>query len=54
MRMPPSDSLSRPVTSALIWPRSRKIGRRRLKPNAMAPAKPSSTSSVTDVSIQFR
>ncbi len=32
-RIPPSDSVSRPVTSALILPRSRKIGRRRLKPD---------------------
>ena len=31
MRMPPSVSFSRPVTSALIFPRSRKIGRSRLE-----------------------
>ena len=38
MRMPPSVSFSRPVTSALILPRSRKSGRSRL--NAVAIAKP--------------
>ena len=31
MRMPPSASVSRPVTSALILPRSRNSGRRRLE-----------------------
>ena len=38
MRMPPSVSLRRPVTSALILPRSRNSGRSRL--NAVAIAKP--------------
>ena len=37
MRMPPSVSFSRPVTSALILPRSRNSGRRRLKASAMPP-----------------
>jgi hypothetical protein len=37
-RMPPSVSLSRPVTSAWIFPRSRKIGRSRL--NACAIPQP--------------
>ena len=39
MRMPPSVSFSRPVTSALILPRSRNSGRRRLKASAIAPPK---------------
>ena len=42
MRMPPSVSFSRPVTSALILPRSRKSGRSRL--NAVAIAKPNAPS----------
>ena len=41
MRTPPSDSASRPVTSALIWPRSRNSGRSRLNAVAMPP--PNST-----------
>ena len=37
MRTPPSDSASRPVTSALICPRSRNSGRRRLNAVAIPP-----------------
>ena len=54
MRTPPSDSPSRPVTSALIWPRSRKSGRKRLKAVAMPPPNAPSTRMVTAVSFQFR
>ena len=39
MRMPPSVSVRRPETSALILPRSRNSGRSRLKASAMPPPK---------------
>ena len=54
MRMPPSVSLSRPVTSALILPRSRKSGRSRLNAVAIAPPKAPSATMVTIVSSQLR
>ena len=53
MRMPPSVSVSRPVTSALILPRSRKIGRSRVKASAMTPPKAASSTSVAVVSCQL-
>ena len=53
MRMPPSVSVSRPVTSALILPRSRKIGRSRVKASAITPPKAASNTSVTVVSRQL-
>ena len=53
-RMPPIDSASRPVTSALITLRSRKSGRNLRKAIAIMPPKVSSTSSVTEVSRQLR
>ena len=53
MRMPPSVSASRPVTSALILPRSRKSGRSRLKKTAIPPPNRISTVSVTAVSFQL-
>ena len=54
MRTPPSVSASRPVTSALIWPRSRKSGRRRLNAVAMPPPKSARITMVTVVSRQLR
>ncbi len=53
MRTPPSDSASRPVTSALIWPRSRKSGRRRLNAVAIPKPKAPRITSVTVVSFQL-
>ncbi len=54
MRMPPRVSFSRPVTSALIFPRSRKSGLNRL--NAVAIAKPNEARAtmLMSVSSQFR
>ncbi len=54
MRTPPRDSDSRPVTSALIWPRSRNSGRSRLNAVAMPPPNTARMKSVTSVSFQFR
>ena len=54
MRTPPSDSARRPVTSALIWPRSRNKGRSRLNAVAMPPPNVPSTRMVTTVSFQLR
>ena len=54
MRTPPSVSARRPVTSALIWPRSRKSGRSRLNAVAMPPPKVPRMIIVTTVSFQFR
>ena len=54
MRTPPSDSASRPVTSALILPRSRNSGRRRLNAMAMPPPNAPRIRIVTAVSRQFR
>ena len=54
MRTPPSDSASRPVTSALICPRSRKSGRSRLKAVAIPPPNSTRMISVTTVSFQFK
>src|SRR6266571_3105618 len=51
MRTPPSDSARRPVTSAVIWPRSRKSGRRRLKAVAMPPPNVPRIAIVTSVSV---
>ncbi len=53
MRMPPRVSANRPVTSALIFPRSRKIGRRRVKAAAIIPPNVASSTSVMLVSFQF-
>ena len=53
-RMPPSACDSRPVTSALIFPRSRKMGRSFLKAYPITPPKAPSTTSVTSVSFQLR
>ena len=53
-RMPPSVSASRPVTSALIFPRSRKTGRSFEKPNAIVAPKRMRMKSVRLVSRQFR
>ena len=53
MRMPPSVSVSRPVTSALILPRSRKIGRSRVKAIAITTPNDASNSSVAVVSCQL-
>jgi len=53
MRTPPSDSPSRPVTSALIWPRSRKSGRSRLNAVAMPMPNVSRMTIVTEVSRQL-
>ena len=44
IRIPPSVSARRPVTSALILPRSRKIGR--IVPNALLAASPNTTKNV--------
>src|SRR5881296_3129167 len=54
MRMPPSVSPRRPVTSALILPRSRNSGRSLVKANAMPPPKQPSTRIAIAVSRQFR
>ena len=54
MRTPAKLSPSRPVTSALIRPRSRKSGLRRRNAKAMAPPKRSSTAMVKTVSCQFK
>jgi len=54
IRTPPSASPRRPVTSALIFPRSRKSGRSRMKARAIPPPKVRSTTSVSDVSRQLR
>ena len=54
MRTPPSDSASRPVTSALIWPRSRKSGRSRLNAVAIPPPNAPRMTTVTIVSFQLR
>ena len=54
MRMPPSVSFSRPVTSALILPRSRKSGRSRWNAIAMAPPNTPSATIVMQVRNQFR
>ena len=54
MRMPPSDSVRRPVTSALILPRSRNSGRRVRKAYAIPPPNAASTSMVISVRCQFR
>ena len=53
MRMPPSVSVSRPVTSALILPRSRKIGRSRVKAIAITPPNAPSNTSVAVVRRQL-
>jgi hypothetical protein len=52
--MPPRVSFSRPVTSALILPRSRKSGRRRLKAIAIPPPKTARATMVMQVRNQFR
>ena len=54
MRTPPSDSPSRPVTSALIWPRSRKSGRSRLNAVAMPTPNVVRMTMVTAVRRQLR
>ena len=54
MRMPPSVSVSRPVTSALIFPRSRKTGRSLEKLTAIVTPNRTRMSRVTLVSRQFR
>ena len=51
MRTAPSDSVSRPVTSALIFPRSRKIGRIVVKARLSTTAKPMSTVAVMSVIV---
>ena len=53
MRTPPRDSASRPVTSALIWLRSRKSGRSRLNAVAMPMPKVLRISDVTTVKRQL-
>ena len=53
-RMPPSDSASRPVTSALIRLRSRNSGRSRVKANAIPPPNAASTTMLIEVSCQLR
>ena len=53
MRMPPSVSVSRPVTSALSLPRSRKIGRSRMKASDITPPNAASSTSVAVVRRQF-
>ncbi len=53
-RMPPSDSPSRPVTSALICPRSRKMGRSLANANAIIPPNTARIRMVADVSRQLR
>ena len=54
MRTPPSDSARRPVTSALIWPRSRNSGRSRLNAVAMPPPNAPRITIVTTVNRQLR
>ena len=54
VRTPPIVSASRPVTSALIAPRSRNSGRSRLNAVVIIPPNASSTTSVALVSFQFR
>ena len=54
MRMPPSVSFSRPVTSALILPRSRNSGRSRLNASAMAPPNAASATMREQRQSQFR
>ncbi len=53
IRTPPTVSVRRPVTSALITLRSRKIGRSRLKAKAIIPPKPARMMSVIEVSFQL-
>ena len=53
MRMPPSDSASRPVTSAFRAPRSRNSGRRRVNAIAITPPKIASSTRVMVVSRQL-
>jgi hypothetical protein len=52
-RMPPSVSVSRPVTSAVIWLRSRKTGRMRVNMVASTAPKSPSTTRIAMVSCQF-
>jgi hypothetical protein len=51
--MPPRVSVSRPVTSALILPRSRKIGRNRENASALTTPNAARRSSVTVVRRQL-
>ena len=53
IRMPPRVSPSRPVTAALIFPRSRKTGRIREKATAIVTPNRTSTSRMSDVSRQL-
>jgi len=53
-RMPPSDSARRPVTSALICPRSRKMGRSFEKAYAMSPPNTARMTIVLVVRRQLR
>ena len=52
-RTPPIVSVNRPVTSALIAPRSRNIGRRRWNAMVIMPPKRASATSVALVNLQF-
>ena len=54
MRTPPRVSASRPVTSALIFPRSRNSGRSRENAIAIAPPRTTRINRVTEVRRQFR
>jgi hypothetical protein len=53
MRTPPSACASRPVTSAVIAPRSRKSGRSRLKATDIPPPNATRISRIAPVSFQL-